>query len=181
MDEMTDHQLCRSFVESGEMCHFNQLVSRHIVKVRAMIYPMVLNDADADDLTQEVFLRVIRHIHGFEMKSQFTTWLYRIAMNTVHSHLRQKRRNVVDHTDDVPDQPDNLPGPGATLMAAESDARIEKALASLPATLRSAITLTCIQGMDVRTAAKVEGCLAATLYWRVHQARKILKDKLNLV
>jgi RNA polymerase sigma-70 factor (ECF subfamily) len=64
-------------------------------------------------------------------------------------------------------------------MARELDADIEAALASLPVTLRAAIVLTAIHGMDGREAARIEGCAAATMYWRVHKARKMLKRQLG--
>ena len=78
MVEIRDEQLVGDFLKTGEMRHFNELVGRHIRRVRAMIYPMVLNDADADELTQDVFLRVTDNISRFEGRAQFSTWLYRI-------------------------------------------------------------------------------------------------------
>jgi DNA-directed RNA polymerase specialized sigma24 family protein len=61
----------------------------------------------------------------------------------------------------------------------ESDARVAKALESLSPPLRAAIVLTAIQGMSMKEAAKAEQCLMATLYWRVHQARKLLWEQLG--
>jgi len=75
MDSVTDEHLLGKYAESGELRYFDLLVRRHIGKVRAMIYPMVLNDADADELTQEVFLRVVGSIQGFKGQSAFSTWL----------------------------------------------------------------------------------------------------------
>lgn len=60
------------------------------------------------------------------------------------------------------------------------DGQIKQALAALSPRLRAAITLTAIQGMSIEDAAKVEGCLKATLYWRIHEAWRILKDTLKV-
>ena len=64
-------------------------------------------------------------------------------------------------------------------MANETDAEVKRALASLSSPLRSAITLTAIQGLNVKEAARIDGCMTATMYWRVHEARKQLKKRLG--
>jgi RNA polymerase sigma-70 factor (ECF subfamily) len=178
MNGVGDEQLVDLFVNSGEMRHFNELVCRHISKVRSMIYPIVLNNADADDLTQEVFVRVARSISGFRKRAGFSTWLHRIAMNTTYSFLRKKSRNPVDNNIEAAEQADNSSDPSGAMMTKETDSQISRALACLSASLRSAITLTAIHGMNVKEAAAAEGCLAATMYWRVHEARKRLRGKL---
>ena len=179
MDDRGDEQLVRLFRESGEMRHFDELVERHVGKVRAMIYPMVFNDADADDLTQEVFLRVVSHIDRFRHEARFSTWLYRIALNTTHSFLRSKARNRVDAREELPDHPDGAPQPDHAAAAGETGRALEKAMAGLAPRLRSALVLTVIQGMGVHEAAKVEGCLTATMYWRVHEARRLLRTSME--
>lgn len=173
---MPDDELIGAFIRSGGMSPIDVLVRRHIGRVRAMIFSMVLNEADADDLTQEVFLRVVAGLPTFGNRSAFTTWLYRITLNTTHTFLTRKTRNPVENREYPPDQADPLNGmPPEVLMARESDARLTTALNELPPALRSAITLTCIHGFGVKEAAEAEGCLTATLYWRVHRARKLLR------
>ena len=74
MDEICDEVLVEKLRETGELRYFDQLVSRHIGKVRRMIYPIVLNHADADDLTQETFVRVMRHIGAKPPPSTGKCW-----------------------------------------------------------------------------------------------------------
>ena len=180
MDNVGDEQLLEKYKESGELRYFDALTRRHIGKVRSMIYPMVLNDADADELTQEVFLRVVGSIQRFKGQSAFSTWLYRIAMNTTHNFLKRRIRNPVEHRQNPPDSPGGKNwSPTETIMGMESDARVTKALEALSPPLRAAIVLTAIQGMSLKEAAKAEHCLMATLYWRVHQARKLLRKQLG--
>ncbi len=180
MDEMKDEQLAANFTQSGEMRHFDDLVRRHIGKVRAMIYPMVLNDADADDLAQEVFLRALRGISRFRRKARFSTWLYRIAMNTTYSFLKKRARNPVENREDLLERGDSASAPDRSLIAKESDSKVTEALRALSPPLRAAITLTALHGMSAGDAARASGCLVATMYWRVHEARRILKGCLNL-
>ena len=176
MDTLLDEQLLERYAESGELRFFDALTRRHIGKVRAMIYPMVLNDADADELTQEVFLRVVGGIEGFRRGAAFTTWLHRIALNTTHSFLARRTRNPVETRECPPDPPAALDwNPVSAVMAAESDARVGVALQALSPRLRAAIVLTAIHGFSLKEAADTERCLLATMYWRVHQARKELR------
>ena len=175
----TDEKRVGMFTESGEMRYFDELIQRYTGKVRAMIFHMVFNDADADDITQEVFVRIVNNIHRFRNESRFSTWLYRITLNTARSYLVKRSRNPVMSTETAPDQPGHSPAPDQILIGGEILTHVTEALAALSPSLRSAITLTAIHGMTVQEAAEVEGCLMATMYWRIHRARKILKKKLT--
>ncbi len=162
---------------SGEM--LDELVRRHLRRVRALVFQMVLDDAAADDLTQEVFLRVFRHLASFNGRSRFSTWLYRVAMNTTHSYLASQRRSRVESWDDLPPQCDRAATPERALLDAELGREVQRALEELPSRLRAAIVLTVLQGLDAKEAARIEGCTVATMYWRVHQARKRLARRLE--
>jgi len=179
MDGITDEIIVSRFLETGDAVFFEELVNRHIGKVRGMINSMVLHGADADDLAQEVFLKAYRNLFSFKGNCKFSTWLYAIAMNTVKSFFRKSQRSRVSTTDEVPDRADNSALSGETVLSSEMDAKIAEALKTLSPVLRAAITLTAINGMSVGEAAKVEGCLTATMYWRVHHARKLLKKSLE--
>ena len=180
MVDVSDRELIDRFRATEDVFHFNELVTRHIGKVRALISPMVFNSADADDLTQEVFLKVIDNLHGFNQKAQFSTWLYRIAVNTCYDFLRKRKKDLLACRKNMPDIPDYAAGPADLIFNRELDSRIEEAMESLSPSLRSAIVLTALHGMSVREAANLEKCLVATMYWRVHQARKLLGRKLGV-
>ena len=147
MGAMDDGQLISQYRETGEIRFFDELVRRHIGRVRSIVYPMVLNDADADELTQEVFLRVVRSIGRFRQNASFSTWLYRITTNTTYSFLKRRARKPFTHTAELPDQPDPTADPLGPIAAGEIDARIRSALASLSPKLRSALVLTAMQGL----------------------------------
>ncbi len=175
MEAATDLELVTRFQQTGEVRDMDEFVRRHIGKVRSLVFPMVLNDPDADDVTQETFLNAVRNIHSFRGNSQVSTWLHRIAINTAYNHLRRKKRRACEPEGEINlEQADPSAGPDRRVMGLELGAEIEKALGALPDTLRAAITLTAINGISVKDAARAQGCLVATMYWRVFEARRIL-------
>ena len=156
------------------------LVRRHVGRVRSMIAQMVLSEADADDLTQEVFLRAVRGLSGFRGRARFSTWLYRIAMNVARSFIRTKRTSAADTWHALAGTVDARSVPAEdNAIAGELQARISEAMAALPPALRAAIVLTAVQGLEAKEAAKVQGCSTALFYWRLHKARKVLRKRLG--
>lgn len=177
---LTDDQLIAAFREEGDSHALNRLVERHLPRVRALIYGMLLDDAAADDLTQEALLRACRHLGSFNGTSQFSTWLYRIAMNAAHDHLRRLQKSPVNSRAKLPPaQEASTEGPARRLLNRELADQIDLALAELSPSLRSAVVLTILEGFTPQEAARIEGCSAATMYWRVHQARRKLHTLLN--
>jgi RNA polymerase sigma-70 factor, ECF subfamily len=176
----SDEQLVASYRDSGQREALDELTERHLGRVRAMIYPMVLDGTLADDLTQEVFLRAFRGLASFHGRSRFSTWLYRVTMNTVYGFLARHRRSPVDFRSSVPDrcQPASE-HPESAAMRGELQLAIQTALGELPPKLRAAIVLITLQRLDVGEAARIEGCTRPTMYWRLHEARKRLKTCLK--
>jgi RNA polymerase sigma-70 factor (ECF subfamily) len=178
MDELSDEEIIGQFLKSGETAHIDVLLTRHVAKVRSMIYPMVLNDADADDLTQKVLLKAFNALGSFGGRAKFASWLYRIAMNTTNSFLRTRSRNPMVPHEIVPEPESDTTAIGATLGSCENEERIGRAMDSLSPVLRAAITLVAINGLSIREAANAEGCVMATMYWRLHEGKRLLKQML---
>ena len=179
-DHDHDLQLVLRFNRTGELRVLEELLVRHMSRLRQIIYPIVLNHSDADDLTQEACLRAARALPDFRGESGFSTWITRIGINTALAFLRSRKRlPPVDGGESLADLCSPLDNPRDAAATAENDARVEAALAELPPELRAAITLTVLQGLTPAQAAEACGCLTATLYWRVHQARKLLKRSLH--
>lgn len=172
-----DDALIRRYLDTGCGQAANQLAERHVARVHALIRSMVLDDGVADDLTQETFLRAFGKLNSFQGQATFTTWLFRIAMNQVHSHLERKQRSPVVFRSDVPESAiDHSPERRSQEFELRTD--IEEALAALPPKLRAAIVLTRLQGKTTAEAAEIEGCGVPAMYWRVHAARRKLKKRL---
>jgi len=176
---MTDEQLAGSYRRDRNQEDLDLLLRRYVPRLRRMIHGMVLNQNDADDLTQEVFLRAIRGLEQFNGRSKFSTWLYRVAINTAHRFLQRRARSPVRETTAL-NEPTDPRGrePDRRAMQAEMQGEITAGLAGLSPPLRAAMVLMTLEGMSAEQAAEIEGCSPGTMYWRVHEARKILKTQL---
>ena len=168
------------FKTSGAPELLDELARRHLRQVRNMLFHMVLNQADADDLAQEVLLRAFRGLGQFDGRARFSTWLYTITLNTARTFLARRARVPVVPTASPVDAA--IPAhqtASSRVLGNELDDRISAGLASLSPKLRAALVLTVIHELDVSDVAAVEGCTAATVYWRVYQARKQLRKFLG--
>ena len=173
----TDSELISAFRGSGDRSALDALVRRHIGRVRAVIYPMVLDDTLADDLTQDTFFRAVRGLDGFRQDSEFSTWLCSIAMNCVRSYFSRRPPPVASL-----DATLNLSineRPESAAIGQELSEAIRRALERLSPKLRSAIVLISLNGLDASQAAAIEGCTAAMMHSRLHEARAQLKRLLK--
>lgn len=176
----SDEQLVAAWRQAGDRGALEALASRHVPTVRRMIHSMTLDDAFADDLVQEVFLRMFRRLGSFEGRARFTTWLYRIAMNASHDALARRNRSPIDGRVSLPlNAVARTDPPEARAEQVELDGAVDRALADLPPKLRAAIVLVAIEELDPADAARIEGCTRATIYWRLHEARKRLATALR--
>lgn len=175
----TDEELVARFRASGDARLAEQLVRRHTPRIRKMMYAMVLSHADADDLTQEAFLRAFRGLGTFRGEARFSTWLYRIALNTARSHLRKGRADPSPASGAPCDPEDPAASPVGRLLDLELHEQVSKAMALLSPELRAALVLTRINGLKPAEAAELENCSVVTIYWRVHKARRQLARDLQ--
>jgi len=176
----SDEQLVAAWRQSGDRGPLETLAARHVATVRRMVHSMTIDDTLTDDLVQEVFLKAFRRLGSFEGRARFTTWLYRIAMNTVHDAVARRLRAPIDARASLPlDAVARIDPPDALAERAEFDGTVGRALARLPPKFRAAIVLVAIEELDPADAARIEGCTRATIYWRLHEARKRLAASLR--
>ena len=175
---------------AGSREAFDDLVRRHQVSIVSLARALTSGSADAEDLAQEVFLRVWRSLRGFRGDSTFRTWLHRVAVNVIHSHHGRlsRIRRIFQPASADPLGPDGQPSHDPIEQAAdpgnaESDFvmrdAIDKALASLPDELRVAVTLRDVQGLDYKEIAAVLDVPMGTVESRIFRGRQRLKPLLE--
>lgn len=188
-EEISDHSLIKAS-QKGDTRSFETLVTRHRGKVYAMIQNMIKNEADAWDLSQEVFLKVWRALPKFEARAKFSTWLYRITHNVVYDWLRKRKIDSAGELDDnVLMESDIAAGsrtgpslaerPDEALANSELGQRIQIALATLSAEHRETVLLREVQGFDYKEIAKIMECSLGTVMSRLYYARKKLQTLLS--
>ena len=164
---------------------FEILVKRHQRHILKLIYRSLGDRAQAEDLAQEVFLRVWRAAEEYEPKSKFTTWVYRIAVNQCLDALKAShRKQPVAHlyagaenpeNDEALNGYDSFRSPEELLLAAEESGRIFAALRDLPANQRLAVTLKKFDGLSYDEIGQVLGCSQSAVESLLVRAKKTLR------
>jgi RNA polymerase sigma-70 factor, ECF subfamily len=153
----------------------------------ATVYNLALRMAgdpfDAADLTQEVFLRVYRHLGKFRGRSSLKTWIFRIAVNHCRSRLGRRRRPEQLPTGPDGDVerpiPDPARGPEERTLAGDAARRVERALAALPLEFREAVVLRDLEEMAYDEIAAVLGVRIGTVRSRIARGRQRLRGALE--
>jgi RNA polymerase sigma factor (sigma-70 family) len=158
---------------------WDQIVEDHSARVYRLAYRLTGNAHDAEDLTQEVFVRVFRSLHTYT-PGTFEGWLHRITTNLFLDTARRKSRIRFDA---LPDDADNrLPSPVAAPDAAYLnqmfDADVEAALASLSPEFRAAVVLCDVEGLSYEEIADVLDLKMGTVRSRIHRGRAMLRSAL---
>ncbi|MBO6635066.1 RNA polymerase sigma factor [Parvibaculum sp.] len=155
MDETSDDELVAA-VAKGDERSCRVLMDRHLARIVALGRRMLGNQADAEEVAQEVFLRVWTHAERWQPgRAQFGTWLHRVAANLCLDRLRRIRGTV--DIDEMPNLESDEPGPDRQLEERELSARVEAALQLLPERQRAAVVLSHYQGLsNIETAEVLE-------------------------
>ena len=154
--------------KDGDHDAFESLIVLHQRMIHALTFRMTGSTADAEDVAQETFVRAFEQLHQFRGDASFSSWLYRIAVNTcLNWRKRELRRRQLQEHWEPPAQHDALN---------ESMVRqVQDALMKLPAKQRAAIVLTVYDGLNHAEAARILDCSETTVSWRVFAARRKLK------
>jgi RNA polymerase sigma-70 factor (ECF subfamily) len=160
--------------QAGDRLAFDELVRRHADRLYAVVLRFVADADEAEEVTQETFLRAWRNIGKFELRSQFFTWLYRIGIN--EAKRRAERRPPPGRIASIDDTPiENAPdwSDAPEFRAEQGHLRrvLEDAVRALPIKYRTALILRDVEGLSTEEAAEVMELGEAAFKSRLHRAR----------
>ena len=174
----TDHDLVLQ-CQTGDPAAFEKLIRNHQRMIHSLTFRMTGSPADAEDLAQETFIRAYEQIKSFRGTAKFSTWLYRIAVNTCLNWRQSEARRFHLHANCAEELSAQQLNGEHSAAATPANQQVQEALLKLPAKQRAAIVLTIYDGLNHAEAAQVLGCSETTVSWRVFAARRKLKQWLT--
>ena len=181
-----------ALAQQGNMSAYDALVTRHRGRIFAMIRNMIHQEADAWDLSQEVFIKAWRALPRFEAKAKFSTWLYRIAHNSVYDWVRKRKiESAGELNDEIFEReridsasfttPSGSELPDESMAHGELRVKIQIALGKLSAEHREVVILKDVQGLSYKEIAEAMSSTLGTVMSRLFYARQklqaLLKDE----
>ena len=167
----------------GDAAAFNRLMEQHERRMYAVAPRMCGNREDAQDCLQEAMLRVYRAIGGFKGQSSFSTWVYRITMNTCLDELRRKKNRQSTSLDSLLDMgwspSDDTNAPEKQAIRSELRRNLNRAIQELPEEMRSAVVLRDIQGFSYEEIAHMLEINVGTIKSRISRGREKLREKMK--
>ncbi|MCL2572943.1 MAG: sigma-70 family RNA polymerase sigma factor [Defluviitaleaceae bacterium] len=180
--KMTDYELVAACIE-GEKNSFEELVSRYKNLVYSVVLRMVTDKEDANDLAQEVFIKIYRNLEKYSEEYKFSTWTIRIATNHVIDWRRKKKYETVS----IDDEENTVAGglmansgasPEDEYIADEQSRMLRDLVAGLPDIYRVPIVLYHEQGLSYQEISEITGEPLSKVKNRIFRGRKLLKESL---
>ena len=179
----TDEKKLIERASGGDPSAFNRLMAQHENRMYAVALRMCANREDAQDCLQEAMLRVYRAIGSFKGQSTFSTWVYRITMNTCLDELRRKKNRQNTSLDNLVDMgwspTDDGAGPEKQALMHEMREKMHGAIRELPDDMRAAVVLRDIQGFSYDEIAQMLEINVGTIKSRISRGREKLREKLK--
>ena len=183
-----DNELITSF-NAGSKRAFDSLVLKYQDRIFNLCYRFLGDHEEADDSAQETFIKVYRSLKKFRFESEFSTWLYRIAVNTCKNKLSSQKyrrdrkmvrldngREGAAHINTISDKTGS---PENNLEKKEREILIQKAIKSLPDDFKSVVVLRDVEGLSYEMTARITGYNIGTVKSKLSRARERLRKKLE--
>ena len=176
-------------LREGDRLEFSRVVEMYSARLYRLIFKMLNQPQDAEDILQETFIKAFRNINKFDGRSKLSTWLYRIATNEALMQLRRKSPDLVsiEEPDSQQESTEQEPLqivdwcciPEVELLSDEARMHLDQAVSHLPTNLRAAFLLRDIEGLSTLESAEVLGISETALKTRLSRARLRLRDELT--
>lgn len=188
MSDREVDQLLVERVQRGDKQAFDLLVAKYQRKLGRLISRFIRDPAEAEDVTQDAFIKAYRALPGFRGDSAFYTWLYRIGINTAKNYLLASKRRAPTSTPFDTDDAESfeeatllheVSTPENELMSKQVVDAVQSSLQQLPEDLRSALTLREVEGLSYEEIASVMNCPIGTVRSRIFRAREAVAENLR--
>jgi RNA polymerase sigma-70 factor (ECF subfamily) len=185
-DTRTEAQIIASIL-AGNTHEFHDLIRPHERSVYIMALSLLHNEADAEDVAQEAFLKAFRNLPHFRGESKFSTWLISITLNEARSRLRSRKNVKIESLDESPEgQGPVTPAllrdwreiPSEALERKEIRGLLQQAITDLPLIYREVFLLRDVEELSVNESAEALGISVASVKVRLHRARIMMQKKL---
>ena len=172
----------------GSEAAFSALVQRYRTRIMNLVCRFISDRDRAEEISQEVFLRVYRNRERYRKSGKFSTWIFTIAVNLTKNEIRSRVRHKGTFSLDALEEesggqglpfPDPKPLPDADLNAREIQRRVAEALRKLPPRYREAVVLRDIEGLSYEEVGEILKIPGGTVRSRINRARLMLKERLK--
>ncbi len=177
LHEQPDSEIVRQ-IQSGAAAAFDELMRRYKRPVVNFIFRMLGNAQDADDVAQDVFVRMYQNLDAYRAETKFSTWLFALARNAAIDRIRWRSRHRTESIESVPEIVASS-GTAEEVNAREMGDQIAVAIAKLPEDQRTAIVLSEYHGMSYAEIAGVMRCSEKSVESRLYRARQTLRMSLQ--
>jgi RNA polymerase sigma-70 factor (ECF subfamily) len=167
---------------AGSVDAFNDLIEGHKRLVYNVVYRLVRNETDREDLCQEVFIRVYKHLRDFNRKSKLSTWIATIAYNMSINYLRKKKVQLYEDMSGEGETIDtvatSLSAPDVDAIAGDTSALLQTEIQRLPPALQAVLTLYHLEEFSYVEISQIMDMPDGTVKSYLFRARKMLRDRL---
>ncbi|HXI11369.1 MAG TPA: RNA polymerase sigma factor [Thermoanaerobaculia bacterium] len=178
MKQLTDQELMQ-LIQGGDFSPASEIFERYSTRIYNFAYRFLRNSEAAEDATQEVFVKMLKHAQQFHGDAKLSTWLFSITANLCRDHLRKADNKPKEGDDVLVTLPSGTRAPDAELEAKQNEQRVQLALDSLTPEQREAILLSRYQGLSYAEIAQIAGCSEGAVKTRVFRAMETLKKVLS--
>jgi RNA polymerase sigma-70 factor (ECF subfamily) len=169
MNHLDEQNLLKQAI-GGDKQAFSALLEEYYMMIYSTAFKWAGNQQDAEDIAQDVCIKVGRAIRNFRMDSKFSSWLYRIVLNTAKDFHRKRKNH--SNIDDIPESKNTSPD-SADTHAVKTE--LWKLVQQLPDKQRDAVLLVYAQDLSHSEVAEIMECKESTVSWYIHEAKKQLK------
>jgi len=183
MDQKTDAEIVANVLK-GDVQSYALLIDAYKGPVFNLAFRMTGSYSDADDLTQEIFIRAYQNLQQFDQDKKFFTWLYTLGINLIRNHLKKKAKDVasyrMDHQFSEPQTKGDESREG-DFPSEESMRRLDENMQKLPVDLREAIILKFYQDLTFEEIAAITGDSLSAVKMRVYRGLEKLKQLMEVI